>query len=109
MSRWERVQGDVDDTITVTLGGIADLDDVTAVEAHVWTTSERETLSAAVADSAARTILVQLGDANGWLASATAATWLAEWQLTFADGSVKTWPAGKPDEIKVRADGDPTP
>jgi hypothetical protein len=106
MTTWNKVQGDVDDIITVTLGGIVDLNDVASLEAHVWRRqSSATTLPATVADATARTIVVNLGSADGWLATATPHDWMIEYELTFADGSVLTWPDEKPDTIKVRAQG----
>jgi hypothetical protein len=108
---WKRVAGDVDDTIVPQLGGIVNLDAVASVEAHVWTSATRVNLSAAVTDSAARTITVELGDETGWLATqapVVATKWQVEYELTFLDGSVKTWPEGSPDLIEVRPQGDPS-
>lgn len=110
MTLWKRVAGDVDDTIVAQLGGIDNLDTVASVEAHVWTLSSRANLTAAVADSAARTITVELGDETGWLATQApivATKWQVEYEVTFLDGSVKTWPEGPPDVIEVRPQGDP--
>lgn len=106
MTVWNRVQGDIDDTIVVTLNGIDNLAGVDTVEGHVWRGTTTETLDAAVADSAARTVTVQLGDADGWLATATAGYWRFEVQATFGDGTVLTWPADAADRIYVRAQGD---
>lgn len=106
MTTWMRVQGDLKDTLTVTLDGVADLNAVTAVIAHVWRSGVPVVnLTAAVTNAATRLVTVQLGSAGGWLASATPTTWRFEVQATFADGSVLTWPAGTPDMIVVRAQG----
>lgn len=106
MTLWKRVQGDVDDTITVKLAGIASLAAVQSVEAHVWWRTSHETLAASVADPDECTLTVELGAADGWLSDAAAVQWEVEYQLTFLDGSVKTWPE-TPDKISVRAQGDP--
>lgn len=103
MTTWNKVAGDVGDTITVTLGGIANLDAVTAVESHVWKQgAEPVTLTASVVDAASCTIEVELGDADGWLAETDSGRWSAEHQLTFADGSTLTWPQMGTDTIAVR-------
>ena len=103
MTSWKRVQGDVNDTVTVTLDGVATLNAVTAVAAHVWRPSVPPvTLTAAVTNAATRLVTVQLGT---WLATAVPDNWYLEVQATFADGSVLTWPAGTPDKILVRAQG----
>lgn len=107
MTTWQKVAGDVGDTITVTLGGITNLDAVQTLEAHVWVDgSDAVVLAAAVADSTASTITVDLGDATGWLATAGYGRWNAEYELTFLDGSKLTWPQMRPDTIVVRGQGD---
>ena len=106
MTRWNKVAGDVGDTLTVALGGVDNLDDASSVEAHVWSGSTATTLTAAVDDSAARTITVQL---SPWLESATPARWSIEFEVAFSGGAVLTWPADRPDIIIVRQQGDPTP
>lgn len=106
MTTWRRVQGDVDRTLTVTLGQIADLSAVSTIEAHVWRGSTYETLTAVVLDADDCTVTVDLGDDDGWLSDAAPGTWALEVEATFADGSVATWPEEKPDKIIVRAQGD---
>lgn len=109
MTRWNRVQGDVGDTIVVTLDGVANLDGVDTVEGHVWRQNVAAvTLDAAVTDSATRRVTVELGDADGWLSDAAPGEWLFETVATYLDGSVLTWPQGTPDRIAVRAQGDPS-
>lgn len=105
MTTWNKVAGDVGDTITVTLGGIANLDTVSAVEAHVWKQgSTPATLTATVLDATACTIEVALGDDEGWLAETTSGRWNIEYELTFGDGSKLTWPQLSPDLVVVRSD-----
>jgi hypothetical protein len=107
MTTWQRVAGDVGDTITVTLGGIANLDAVSAAEAHVWQDGGTATvLDAEVADAEACTVTVHLGGTGEWLPTATPGRYRLEHQLTFLDGSVLTWPQMRPDEIVVRSQGD---
>lgn len=107
MTTWGKVAGDVGDSITVTLGGIADLNAVSAVEAHVWKAGTAPTvLEAEVADATACEILVHLGEAGEWLPTASHGRWSVEYELTFLDGSELTWPQMRPDEIVVRSQGD---
>lgn len=111
MTRWNKVAGDIGDYITVTLGGITNLDTVTTVEAHVWKAGPPVVapvvLTAAVVDAAACTIEVELGDDTGWLAGAGFGRWNIEYELTFGDGSELTWPQMEPDMIVVRSQYDP--
>jgi hypothetical protein len=81
MTAWRKVQGDVDDTITVVLNGVEDLTTVTSVVAHVWH-----------------------GQATPINLSAAVTVWFLELQVTFGNGAVLTWPSGRPDTISVRAD-----
>lgn len=101
------VSGDVGDTRTVALNGVEDLDDATSVEAHVWRygVTEVTTLAASVTDATARTITVQLGGAEGWLATAAPGRWFVEYEVTFG-ATVITWPSQRPDVLQVRAEGD---
>ena len=101
------VTGDIGDVRTITLAGVANLADASAVEAHVWRNGVAAvTLTAAVADAGARTITVNLGAADGWLATvATAGQWFIEYEVTFG-ATVLTWPAGAPDVLPVRTEGD---
>lgn len=102
---WRKVQGDVNDTITAVLNGVEDLVPATAVEAHVWRHDVApETLAAAITDPVTRTVIVQLGGATGWLFDAAETVWYLDVQVTFADGTILTWPAGVPATIAVRAD-----
>lgn len=108
MTVFRRVQGDIGDTIDPVIDGVQDLDDVTSVEAHVWRRGvDPEVLDAAVLDAADRTLLVQLGDATGWLSDAAPGVWSVEYQLDFGASPSLTWPAGIKDFIVVSAQGDP--
>lgn len=105
MTAWRKVQGDVDDTITVILNGVEDLTTAVSVVAHVWHGQATPVnLPAAVTDPVTRTVVVQLGGAAGWLSDATITVWFLEVQVTFGNGAVLTWPSGRPDTISVRAD-----
>lgn len=104
MTVWRKVQGDVNDTITVVLSGVEDLTTANAIEAHVWRRSvDSVTLTAAITDTVTRTAVVQLGGATGWLSDALIAAWSVDFQVTFVDGTILTWPSGVPDVIAVRA------
>lgn len=88
------VSGDLGDTRTVRLDGLTDLENVTAIEAHVWRTSTAGVvLAAAVVDATERTVRINLGEASGWLATAEPGTWFIEVEATFNDGSVLTFPS----------------
>lgn len=107
MTTWQKVAGDIGDSITVTLGGIANLSAVSAVQAHVWKNgSDPAVLEAEVTDADACEILVHLGDAGEWLPMASHGRYSLEYELTFLDGSELTWPQMRPDEIVVRDQGD---
>jgi hypothetical protein len=104
MTTWRKVQGDVNDTITVILSGVENLTGATAV-AKVWRRGvDAENLTTSITSTVNRTVSVDLGGASGWLFDAAIGTWLIEIQVTFADGSILTWPADSPDMIVVRAD-----
>lgn len=106
MTMIRRVQGDVKDTVIVTCDGVVDLTAVTAAECHVWKgTATATTLTAAVTNATLRQVTVQLGGASGWLATAKPGEYFFETQLTYADGSILTWPSGAPDSIQVRRQG----
>lgn len=106
---WNRVQGDIGDTIVITLDGVADLDGVTQVRGHVWRPNgtDKEILSADVTDPTTRTVTVQLGDATGWLSDAAPTVWLFELETVWASGETLTWPEAAPAQINVRPQGDP--
>lgn len=105
MTAWRKVKGDVNDTITVILSGVENLAGATAVEAHVWHNDiDPETLPAAITNPTTRTVVVQLGGVTGWLSDAAEHVWLVDVQVTFGDGTILTWPSGRPDTIAVRAD-----
>ena len=109
MTTWNRVNGDVNDTIVAQLAGVANLTGVTAVEAHVWpvTGGAAVTLTAAVTDATNRYVTVQLGAGGGWLPSAAAGPWNIEYQTTWSGGAIITWPekGSPPDQIIVRQQG----
>lgn len=94
------VTGDIKDFRTLTLGGVTDLAAASAVEAHVWRHNTHATLAASIVDATARTVRIELGDTSGWLPTiATAGDWNLEIQVTFADGTVLTWPQ-RPQDAK---------
>lgn len=106
---FERVQGDVNDTLVVQLEGVGDYTAATATAA-VWTAGNAPTaLNASVTNAttsegvACGRCVVALGGAGGWLSTAIG-SYLLEYQVTFSDGSKLTWPEHSPDELIVRAD-----
>lgn len=107
---WNRVSGDIKDTITVYLYGVATFAGCTAqTRVRPARGGAVQNLTAAVvngldADLEACGILtVQLGDVGGWLPTAAVGTWLADHKITFPDGSLVTWAEDDPNEIHVRA------
>lgn len=104
MTSWRRVQGDVDDQLTVVLEGVADLNSAVSVEAHVWRDGVAPiVLAAAITDPVARVVVVDLGGAAGWLSTARPGVWFVDLEVTFGAGAQLTWPAGVPATIAVRA------
>lgn len=102
---WSRVQGDVNDTLTAKLDGVANLSGVTAIQAHVWRTGVSPvTLTASVLNATDRTVTINLGASGGWLATATPAVWYLELQVT-SGTTVQTWPADNPAILRIRAQG----
>ena len=99
MTTWNRVAGDTNDTIDVTVLGISDATGATW-EAHVWATGSTATTLTATATSAS-VVRVNLGS---WLTSATAGNYNLELQGTIT-GNPRTWPEGTPDQIIVRDQG----
>lgn len=101
------IEGDVGETRAVVLHGVDSLDGVASVEATIWKCGDAAataaTLSASVADAAAGVIVVEFGDASGWLATdATPGTWNLRYRVTFTDGPTLTWPnVGGADTIRV--------
>ena len=101
--RWYRVVGDTNDTLVARLDGVADLVGVTAIEAHVWRPGVAPTtLTAVVTDTTARTVTVSL---SPWIVTAAATNWNLEIQATFPGGVVRSWPAERPGELILRAQG----
>lgn len=101
---WKKVQGDINDTIVVRLGGVQDLTGATFVGETWLGNGDTVELDAEVTDADAREITVDLGDADGWLSDAAVGRWLIQYEGTFGDGSKITWPDGTPDVIEVRAE-----
>lgn len=115
MTTWHRHTGDVKDTVDVALYGIEEITGAT-VAGHVRKGATKAALVGTIVDAAAVgdtpcSIRVQLGATAGqpWLPTAAVGTWEAEWQLTFGDGTVLTWPDEEfgPDAIVVKAQRDP--
>jgi len=103
------VAGDLGDTRTVTLGGIADLTAAVSARGIVSYSADQTVtaeLDATIPDPDATDITVELGGAGEWLQTAAPGVWLLEVEVTFADGSVLSWPQGSADTLVVRADLD---
>jgi len=103
------VAGDIGDTRSVTLAGIADLTAAVSARGIVTYSSDLTVtaeLTATIDDPAGTDVTVELGGAGGWLASAAPGVWLLEAEITFADGSVLSWPQAGADTLIVRADLD---
>jgi hypothetical protein len=104
MTTITRVQGDVNDTATITLAGVADLTTAASAEAHVKLEGVTATLTCTIPDPNGLDVDIALGAGAGWLATAAPGPWKLEVQVTFNDGRVLTWPATGTDTIQVRAD-----
>lgn len=108
MTTFNRVQGDTGDTITAFLYGVATFAGAT-VAAHVWQTGVTPTtLTAAVTDgtdSNGQTCGVCVVHLASWITTATPGGWLLEYQVTFTDTTIATWPAETPDVLRVRIQG----
>lgn len=96
--------GDIGETITVRLDGIGTLTDAATVEAHVWTDPDNTTaLEATITNPTGRLVTIELGDAEGWLATldipaGTTIDYQLRCRVTFTNGDVLTWPT---DVIRV--------
>lgn len=110
------VAGDVDDVRRIALSGgelnATDLVGAT-VQAHVWPSDGSGSpvdLAGSVVDAARKIIAINLGGAAGWLATlsvpAEGQEFNIEYEITFADLRVWTWPSNEPDVLFVRAQGD---
>lgn len=99
----QAVTGDTVDVRTVQIGGLEDLFAVDTVDVHLGRTlggGSAATVTGSVSDADGRLIEFDLGS---WLATVpTPGRWLIEYQLTFDDTTVQTWPP-EPDQIWVRA------
>lgn len=83
-----------------------DLSTVTQVQAFVKKLSQTATLEGSVEDAPNGQIRIELGELpDDWLPSGpTKGTWKIEYELTFSDGRVITWPGTDYDEIEVYQD-----
>ncbi len=102
--------GDVNDVREIVLQGggpdvtsrLAEPGTTVAAMVRPWgSTGAWTTLTATVLNAARRVIAVSLGGTGGWLSTATAGTYEMKYVVTFADGTVLTWPTGDPDRIDV--------
>lgn len=97
-------QGDRGDTRVVTLGGIATLTSASSVRALITRDDTIVVLAAAVTDAAACEVTIQLGSADDdWLPSRPeVGAWRVQVEVTFADGSVLTWPTARTGSIPLQ-------
>lgn len=109
MTEHRKVQGDVNDVAVAYLYGVANFTGATVV-GKVWTaTTAAVPLTASVtigvdeSGNACGICTVDLGGVAGWLKTATPGYWFLEYEATFADGTVLTWPEHSPDTVVVRA------
>ena len=96
--------GDANDERIVTLGGTADLATVSSIRALVQSKADpsvSSVLSASVLNATARTVTVVFGS---WLATAAAGGYWLEVETTWSDGTILTFPQGRPDSLQVFAD-----
>lgn len=105
------VQGDVHDWVDVYIAPGVDTTAVTDAEGHLWRRGTRVTVPASY-DTATRTARVELGATPGspWLPDVElqnpADEWKLEVELTWADGTILTFPSEKPLRLVVRRQGD---
>lgn len=80
-----------------------DLTTVTQVQAFVKRHSQTATLAGSVEDASEGLIRIELGQTSGdWLPDGpTKGEWKIEYELTFNDGRVITWPGDDYDSIEV--------
>ena len=98
------VTGDMYLTRTVTLEADGDLDSGADVVAHIW---KGDIAPAELECTVTGPDEIEV-DFGTWLANdATAGVWLIEYEISFADGEIRTLPGVWPDEIVIRDDHDP--
>ena len=103
------VAGDLGDTRTCTLGGIADLTAAVSARGIVRYTADltvTDELTATIPDPDTTVVVVELGDSGEWLQTAAPGLWELEIEVTFSSGAVITFPDGDPDRLVVRSDLD---
>lgn len=103
-STWNRVTGDIKDTITAKLNGINDLLNAVSGEAHIWACDGGATVTAPVTITDAANSIVR-ADLSSWLPTAVPGPYDLEWEITFGDGSQWTWPSLGRDRINIRQQG----
>lgn len=98
--------GDIGEERSTNLSGVANLDDVTGVDVHLRKGTTVVTIAATVTDSATGEITFPLGTvATDWLpAGPEVGLWEIEYEVSFSDGRVLSWPGDDYDEIRVIAE-----
>ena len=110
MTAWNRRQGDVNDTINVALGGIADITGCTvtgrveAIDAPGTSATLTGSILVPVATATVKcAVTINLGGAAGWLSTAPQGKWRFDQNLVFPSGAKVTWPGIGHDIIIVTA------
>jgi hypothetical protein len=100
VTTFKRVQGDTNDKLLAMLRGVETFTGA-SVAAHIWRKGTNVvTLPATVTAEGVCTVAL-----GSWITTAATGTWLVEYQVTFGDGTVATWPDEKPDVLIVRPQG----
>jgi hypothetical protein len=101
MSLYLAVQGDNRTVLPAYLTGVSDLTGATAVVAHltgVYPATGTYSLGVTVTDPANRAVRLTIQSTD----SVAPGEYLLEWQVTFSDGTVLTWPTDGYDLLRVR-------
>lgn len=100
MTLYQAVAGDNRSALPAQLDGVSNLTGA-AVVAHLVNTAPAGgsyTLTVTVTDATERTVLLRILSSD----NIPAGDYLLEWQATFGDGSVLTWPTGGYDRVQIR-------
>jgi hypothetical protein len=109
----ERVAGDIGQYIDIQIGGLANLNGITAVIGRATRRGTTHTLDAAVQDTTNRIIRIQLGAPGGFLPTITVDSprrdvWQLDAHTTWGDQTTLTIPTGRPLRLGIRP-APPTP